>query len=67
MVVITNIIDKTLIIRVNDGEKFFEVLEDVIDIQRGCAGYENEKNRQKRIIDDLQQQVAELLSEDELE
>ena len=58
---------KIVTVYAEDIDIFVDILEVVTDIQLEYAGYESKRQRQKQLMDDMEQQIADLTSIPDME
>lgn len=54
-------------VQADNIKSFYDVLKTIEDIQKEYRGEESDRQKQQRLMQDMEQQIAELLSKDELE
>jgi len=67
MIILHDASELILTIQADDIKSFYDVLKTVEDIQKEYGGKESDRQKQQRLMQDMEQQIAELLSDSELE
>ena len=67
MKVVSDVSEKIITVYTEDIDSFISLLDVITDVQLKCAGYKSKRQKEKQLMDDMEQQIAELLSDNELE